>query len=224
MSFDLEARFFRSLFEPGATPARVLIVGCGDGKEAGYIARETGAFTVALDLAVDARAKQPGLQLLRADARRLPFRDGAFDALYCYHVLEHVPGPGSAVAEAGRVLGGDGVGFFGTPNRSRLVGYVGGRATLQEKVSWNVSDWKRRLRGRWSNEQGAHAGFTERELGRLLSPVFARIGSVSQAYYEAKYPRLGWLWRLSSRLGFAGLLMPSVYFRAIGGARPPRDP
>lgn len=217
MSFGFEADFFRGLLaDAGVAAGRVLVVGCGDGEEPAEIARATGARVVALDLDVDGRARQPGLLLLRADARRLPFRGGAFDALYCYHVLEHVPGPRGAVAEARRVLGAGGVGFFGTPNKSRLAGYAGGRATLAEKVGWNLADWGKRLAGRWSNEQGAHAGFTERELGDLIAASFARADCVSQAYYRGKYPGLVRLWRAAFRFGFARFLVPSVYFRAMG--------
>lgn len=213
MSFESEARFFcRLLAERGLRPRRVLAVGCGGGDEPAHIAGATGATVIGVDLDVHAAAQRPGVQLVRADARALPFRDGAFDALYCYHVLEHVPGPASAVAEAARVLAGEGLAFVGTPNRTRLIGYLGGRATAGEKLRWNLADWGRRLTGRWSNEQGAHAGFTQRELAGLLAPVFARVESVSMIYYEDKYSGLKVTWR---RLGAAAeFILPSVYFVA----------
>jgi SAM-dependent methyltransferase len=195
----------------------VLVVGCGEGVEVDHLAREVAAPVVGLDLTVDPRWKRPGVQLLRADARALPFRDGAFDALYCYHVLEHVPGPAGAVAEARRILARDGFAFFGTPNRSRLVGYAGGRASTWEKLAWNAADYWKRLTGRWSNERGAHAGFSEPELKRLLAAAFARVESVSLPYYLGKYPGLEPVWRTSFRLGLLRFLAPSVYFRATAG-------
>ena len=218
MSFEFEARFFCALLrEAQVRPRRVLVVGCGEGIEVDHIAREVGAPVVGLDLAVDPRWKRPGVHLLRADARRLPFGDGSFDALYCYHVLEHVPGPAAAVAEARRILAPGGFAFFGTPNRLRLVGYAGGRATAWEKLHWNVADYWRRLTGRWSNEQGAHAGFSERELARLLAAAFPWAESVSLPYYVGKYPRLERMWRTSFKLGLLRVLAPSVYFRATDG-------
>jgi SAM-dependent methyltransferase len=217
VSYEFEARFFHGLLATSRDAARrVLVVGCGDGAEAGHIAAATGAAVVALDPAVDARARRPGLLLLRADARRLPFRDGMFGALYCYHVLEHVPGPDAAVAEARRVLAPAGLAFFGTPNRSRLLGYLGGRATTAEKVWWNLVDWGRRLAGRWSNELGAHAGFTDRELRALLGRAFGHVESVSQAYYRGKYPGLAALWQTTFQLGLDHFVVPSVYFVATG--------
>ncbi|MFI5372524.1 MAG: class I SAM-dependent methyltransferase [Candidatus Eisenbacteria bacterium] len=214
MSFEGEARFFCTLLPPGRSPRPILVVGCGEGVEAAAIARETGAIVVGLDLVVDARHRHPGVHLLRADARAMPFRDGVFDALYCYHVLEHVPDPGRAVGESRRVLGPGGLAFFGTPNKSRLVGYLGGRGTAPERLWWNVVDWGRRVSGRWSNELGAHAGFTGRELATLLAGAFGSVREVSVPYYTTKYPRLAAFWIRSFRLGIGRWLAPSVYFVA----------
>jgi SAM-dependent methyltransferase len=217
VSFAFEAAFFRTLISD-RRPARVLVVGCGAGVEVGHLAEALGAPVIGVDLDVDPAWRRPGVALVRADARALPFRPGAFEALYCYHVLEHVPQPGRAVAEARRVLRDGAPAYFGTPNKSRLVGYAGGRASLGEKLRWNAVDWSRRLTGRWSNEQGAHAGFTHGELLRLLATAFARVEPVSLPYYLGKYPALGGLWRTSFRLGLARFLMPSVYFLARAGA------
>jgi len=214
VSFGVEAEFFRRLMsEAGVRPKRLLVVGCGAGVEVGELGQATGATSFGVDLVADAAHVAPGVFLVRADARALPFRDGAFEAVYCYHVLEHVPGPSRAVAESRRTLAADGLGYFGTPNRDRLVGYIGGRATTWQKFRWNAVDWGRRLRGRWSNEQGAHAGFSRGQLARLLSESFPVVESVDLSYYQAKYPRIAGFWRLMSRLGLAAFLAPSVYFR-----------
>lgn len=218
MSFGFEASFYRDLLEQvDVHPRTLLVIGCGAGVEVAHIAEATKALVVGIDLEVDPKWARPGVHLLRADAQQLPFRAAAFDSVYCYHVLEHVPQPPMAIAEARRVLALPGAGYFGTPNKSRLVGYVGGRATTSEKVWWNLVDWGRRLRGRWSNEQGAHAGFTRGELSRLLSGSFQQVESVDLPYYRGKYPRLAGLWDAVFRLGFASFLAPSVYFRTRGG-------
>lgn len=214
MSFGFESRFYHELLtESGVTPRKLLVIGCGAGVEVSHLADETGALVIGIDLEVDPRWAKPNVLLLRADAQRLPFRDGAFEASYCYHVLEHVPQPPKAIAEARRVLAADGMGYFGTPNRSRFVGYIGGRATTSEKIVWNLIDWGKRLQGRWSNEQGAHAGFSRGQLSRLLSASFPKVESVDLPYYLGKYPKLAGFWRLMFRIGFAGFVAPSVYFR-----------
>jgi SAM-dependent methyltransferase len=214
VSFEFEAEFFRGLMEDaGVRPKRLLVVGCGEGVEVARLGEVTGATVVGVDLVVESAWNRPGVHLVRADARRLPFRDGGFDAVYCYHVLEHIPQPERAIHETRRMLNADGAGYFGTPNRTRLLGYLGGRATTWEKLRWNVADWSRRLQGRWSNEQGAHAGFSRAELSRLLSEAFAQVESVDLPYYQSKYSRIAGLWRLMFRLGFAAFVTPSVYFR-----------
>ena len=218
MSFGFEASFFRGLMqELGVSPKRMLVIGCGDGTEPAHLAEAMGATVVGIDIEVDPRWRRPGVHLLRADARRLPFRDGTFDAVYSYHVLEHVPGPEGAIAEAHRTLSPAGAGYFGTPNKSRLVGYIGGRATMGEKVWWNLIDWGRRLQGRWSNEKGSHAGFTREELTRLVGRAFPQVESVDLPYYLGKYPKLSGFWRFSFRTGIARFVAPSVYVRSRAG-------
>jgi SAM-dependent methyltransferase len=214
MSFDEEARFFCTLLPVEQPPRRVLVVGCGTGVEAVAIAGQTGARVVGIDLVVEAAARRPGVHLVRTDARALPFRPGAFDALYCYHVLEHVPDPAAAVRESRRVLDQRGLAFFGTPNKQRLVGYLGGRATTFQKLRWNLADWGRRLTRRWSNELGAHAGFSAGELSGLLKAAFSSVREVSVPYYATKYPRLASFWTRSFRLGIGRWLAPSVYYVA----------
>lgn len=219
MSFEFEARFFADLLRrQNMAPRLILVVGCGAGVEVDHLAAVTGAPVVGLDLAVDPRHRGPGVHLLCADARALPFRDDSVQAVYCFHVLEHVPDPARAVSEARRVLDARGLAYFGTPNKSRLVGYVGGRATLRQKVVWNLVDWWKRLRGQWENRRGAHAGFTDRELAALLAKRFGCVESVSLPYYLGKYPGLAGFWRTSFRLGLHRFLTPSVYFSATGDA------
>jgi SAM-dependent methyltransferase len=70
---------------------------------------------VAIDLLEDEIARwrvlDPALEVRVADARALPFPDGAFDAVACVSVIEHVAGDGDAVAmaEMWRVLRPGGV-------------------------------------------------------------------------------------------------------------------
>jgi uncharacterized protein YbaR (Trm112 family) len=85
------------LARPGA---RVLDIGSGDGP--------TPAADVLCDRFVaDDAERTASLCLDRpfvaGDIEKLPFRDKAFDFVYCSHVLEHTTDPGRAVAELQRI-------------------------------------------------------------------------------------------------------------------------
>lgn len=94
---------------PRTPGARVIDVGCGDGRHVAAAAR-TGARAVGVDYDIRevrrARASCNGLRIdfVAADATRLPFRDAAFNAAICTETLEHVPADRSAIAELARVL------------------------------------------------------------------------------------------------------------------------
>ncbi len=219
MSYEFEAEFFSQLLARyGVSPSRTLVIGCGTGLEPASIARSVGSKVVGLDLQVPAAGgSTPGVSLVRCDAETLCFPDAVFDAVYCFHVLEHLRDPLRGVNEICRVLRSSGVAFVGTPNKGRLIGYLGGRATLWEKVAWNFEDLSMRLRGRWANELGAHAGFRARELETLLGSAFGRVEAVSRLYYSAKYECCAsLLGRLTETRAFS-FVFPSVYFVARRG-------
>ncbi len=61
-----------------------------------------------------------GLHLTVADATRMPYRDGLFDAIFESGVVHHIPDWRAAVREAGRVLKPGGRFCFAEPSRRRL--------------------------------------------------------------------------------------------------------
>jgi SAM-dependent methyltransferase len=123
--------------------SRVLDAGTGFGRHAFELARQ-GARVVALDRATDevigtrdtfaamvTADEIPAeryVGVLRGDATRLPFRDGAFDAVITSEVLEHIPDDTGAIGELARVLRPGGVFAATVPS------------WLPEKVNWMISD------------------------------------------------------------------------------------
>lgn len=99
-----------------ADAERTLDVATGAGHTAGAV-QDRGVPTVvaadaAPEMAATAVQKFPGICPVVADAERLPFRDGAFDAVTCRIAAHHFPDPETFVTEVARVLEPDGVFAF----------------------------------------------------------------------------------------------------------------
>jgi SAM-dependent methyltransferase len=92
---------------------RILDVGCGQGLAEVSLGRLhiSQVRLVGIDLAVskvvaalqETKSHNQRVSFAAADACQLPFRDGAFDSLYCVAVLQHVVDTSAAVAEFARV-------------------------------------------------------------------------------------------------------------------------
>ncbi|MGI8586729.1 MAG: class I SAM-dependent methyltransferase [Chloroflexia bacterium] len=111
-----------------ALGSRVLDVGTGTGSAA-VRAAERGAIVVGIDPAAQMLARStatyPNAALCRAEAARLPFRDGAFDVVIANFLMPHLAHPAQELAEMVRVaaLGGTiALTTWDLPERSRLQG------------------------------------------------------------------------------------------------------
>jgi ubiquinone/menaquinone biosynthesis C-methylase UbiE len=193
---------------------RLLVVGCGDGVEAAILASKLGAKVTGIDTVENFDRYASTLADLRiGDAMRLEFEDESFDFVYSYHALEHITDPGLALREMHRVLRKGGGFWIGTPNRTRLVGYIGAKeGSVADRLRWNLSDYRARLAGKFRNEYGAHAGFSSGELRSMLSAVFSEVREVTQIYFLTIYASLGWVVRAIGIPPFSRIAFPSVYF------------
>jgi ubiquinone/menaquinone biosynthesis C-methylase UbiE len=109
---------------------RVLDVATGPGYAAAACA-DRGAEVVGVDVAGEmvslARRLNPAIEFRRADAERLPFDDGWFDAAVGNFFILHVGRPEQAAAELARVLAPDGklaLSTWDDPERARLLGVL----------------------------------------------------------------------------------------------------
>jgi SAM-dependent methyltransferase len=186
-------RHCAGLLRPRLDGTKVLagaVVGCGEGDEVVFLQRGLQIpRVVGLDLALRfSPAARAEAKLILADAAQLPFPNCAFDFVVSIHSLEHVGDPVMALAEINRVLRPGGWFYVGVPNRHRLVGYLGSfDATLRQKLTWNLRDYGQRLRGRFKNEVGSHAGFTGQELITLLNAHFTNVQLLTEDYVRFKY-------------------------------------
>lgn len=192
----------------------LLVVGCGDGIEAAILAQKLKAKVVGID--VENNFDKEALRfaaLETGDAENLLFKDETFDFVFSYHALEHIENPKKALKEIHRVLKKGGGFWIGTPNKSRIVGYIGGKNTsLGEKIRWNLADWKARAFGKFENALGAHAGFTAKELNQLLSDVFPKTGDRTKIYFREIYAHYPSLIKLIESSHLEQFVYPSVYF------------
>lgn len=69
-----------------------------------------------------------------------------------------------------------------------------------------------RLTGRFRNEFGAHAGYTSKELGAILSKHFPTVEEVTEEYYRRLYARRRALIDAMIVSALGRFLFPSVYF------------
>jgi len=101
--------------------ARLLEVGCGGGSLLRSCMASTKAGMAAgIDMNAAgisiARRLAGGAALALADAERLPFAGGSFDAVVAQHVIEHFEEPDEVLREWKRVLAPGGVVAVATPN------------------------------------------------------------------------------------------------------------
>jgi len=198
----------------GSVPSRILVVGCGKGIEAAVLAQHLGSSVTGIDIVADFDTRACMFADLRlGDATQMEFDDESFDFVYSFHALEHIPNFRAALHEMRRVLHRDGGWMIGTPNRDRIIGYLGSKdASMVEKLQWNFADWNAKLRGRFRNESGAHAGYTKEELNSELGQVFSTVEDITPDYYLEVYSGKRVLIEAIVRMGVARLMFPAVYF------------
>lgn len=98
------------------TDLSILDVGCGTGAMSASLRRFGRVVSADLSpLALQYSRRRDLNQLCSADATRLPFQDGAFDAVVALDLLEHIPDDNAAAREFARVLRPGGMLFSTVP-------------------------------------------------------------------------------------------------------------
>jgi SAM-dependent methyltransferase len=95
------------------------------------VLRRISPFIVRMDLDPAADRRHVDVQ---ASLCQGPFRDGTFDAIICYHVLEHVPDDAAAMSELARLLSAGGFALIQVPWRPGTTTDEDPTADFQERV------------------------------------------------------------------------------------------
>jgi SAM-dependent methyltransferase len=155
---------------PSGASARVLDVGCGDGRHL-RAAAARGGRAIGVDYDADAlRSTRTALDraridLIVGDASHLPFRAGTFDTVICTETLEHLPDDAGAMREIARVLADAGT----------LLGAVPTHFT--ERLYWRLS------RG-YREAPGGHVRiYTPRDLVSRLRCAGLRVSDARYAHF-----------------------------------------
>jgi ubiquinone/menaquinone biosynthesis C-methylase UbiE len=87
-------------------------------------------------------AKEKGLEIFQADARKMPFKSGTFNSITCLDVIEHIPNPDIAIREISRVLKKDGKLILMTPTeemiKEKLLHFVRKHNIKQQKQPYDI--------------------------------------------------------------------------------------
>jgi 2-polyprenyl-3-methyl-5-hydroxy-6-metoxy-1,4-benzoquinol methylase len=134
LTADLEARFRRRLESiravAGDLAGRTVVeVGCDTGLFLGYLAAESGATAVGVDVSEHAVAagRKAGLDIRKGTLEELGLDAASVDVVCAYDLIEHLADPGGFAGEVARVLRPGGFFFAETPNFDGLI-YRLGRA------------------------------------------------------------------------------------------------
>jgi SAM-dependent methyltransferase len=187
------------------TSTRLLDVATGPGHVAGAAAAR-GAVAVGVDISEEmlARARRlyPPVDFRCADAERLPFQEGTFDAAVAAFLLHHVPSPERVVGELARVARRVAIAQWDVSSRNRLVGLIADAivaAGVEPPAHLPVGPSRERLAA-------------DEELRRLLEGVGLVDVELSTVAFEHRLSGTDELWE--------GVLGGSVNTRAIVLAQP----
>lgn len=121
---NIEAKFEEVLghVERYVPPGKLLDVGAGPGFLV-RVARERGWESVGVDLnewAVRHARSELGVDVRQGSLGQQGFGEGEFEAVTMMDLIEHLPAPGEAIAEAARIMRVDGCAAILTPNAGSL--------------------------------------------------------------------------------------------------------
>ena len=190
----------------------LFIAGCGDGSEAIYLGHYFDCKVVGADLRIKTPIAINNVSIRHGDLNNLKDLPSPCKAIFSFHVIEHVGDPSFMLRNLHSILVDDGTILIGFPNKLRLFGYIDSRASLVEKIRWNLKDMYDKITFKFENELGAHAGFTHHQFKKIAQPLFRDCTPVTKQYIHLKYKHFNLIVTLLNRTGLYKILFPSCYF------------
>lgn len=156
------ARLF--VLDLGAGTAQIPIELCRRSADVKVIAVDAAAEMLVVAASNVARAALASrITLERADAKRLPYSDGTYDAVISNSIVHHIPQPGTVLAEAVRVAAPGGLLFF------RDLMRPADRATLDGLVDTYAAGANEHQRRMFA--ESLHAALTLAEIRGLVAEL-----------------------------------------------------
>jgi glycogen synthase len=158
---------------------RILDVGGGYGRITGPFAErhDVTLVDVSAEMLAEAKERFPALKVKQADARKLPFDDGAFDFVIALDLLCHLPDLEKGVRELRRVTRPGGRLVCDTTNANPLwvlayPSYVGYRPHRLIATMWHggvLPEWTKTVRHHWAGEMRSVLAAADLNLDRTES-------------------------------------------------------
>lgn len=116
----------------------LLDVGCGDGWYSIPLAND-GYKIIGIDLSLKRlqRLKKKGVEIVLADANKMPFRAHSFDLVFAAQFLEHMPNPEGVLKRIKEILKIDGFLLIEIPSKTNIVDYII-EVLLKKKPGWGL--------------------------------------------------------------------------------------
>ena len=148
---------------------KLVDIGCGNGAFLEMFHKlSPGAKLAGLDLSHEmvlrSRERLPEADITEGDAEKMPFEDGAFDAVSCHMSIHHYPHPEKSLAEMYRIL---------MDNGTVVINELTGPKLLRRFMNWCFTKWPtgdHAVYSRAEMEQMLHAAGFQNIRSRMVTP------------------------------------------------------
>ncbi|HVI30654.1 class I SAM-dependent methyltransferase [Phenylobacterium sp.] len=195
-------------------PPRILDIGGGRSGLAWLLYPDAEVVSADIDPGLAGHGPAAGrVTFVCADALRLPFADGVFDAVTLFDVLEHISDDARAAAEAARVTRPGGVVLVSTPTAAWRYPHIRVLAPICPHETELMADWGHVRRGYRAED-------LEALFGKAPEARASFINGFTAVFHDIAFSRLGrrgrrLLYALAAPFAAAGYLL---HHPALGGA------